>query len=332
MNLHFLKNQLAAVIEWTNQQSFVLLYKFPSDNDEIKNASKLIIGPGQGVILVYEGKITDVLTENGIYDLETDNHPFITTLIKLRTAFESEHKLKIYFFRLSDNTNQNWGTAAPIKYVDPVYKFPVELGANGNFSYRVTDPQLFFAQTAGLSDLYTTMTAKTLVQSRIAQTLANQLATSQFSYAQIDTQLDAIANGMKSLLAPDFEKLGLNLLDIRINGTVFDKGTQDRINSVSNITAESEAAEAGGLSFVELEKLRALRDAARNQGGLSGAGMQIAAGMALSKAFTNQNDENSATAANDPMIQLQKLKLLLDHGVITQQEFDDKKKGWLEKL
>ena len=144
MDLNFFKRQLASVIEWTNQQANVLLFKYPSDKDEIKNASKLIVGPGQGVVLVYEGNVTDVLPEPGIYNLGTDNHPFITTLLKLRTAFESEHKMKIYFYRTSENTDQNWGTATSIKYVDPVYQFPVALGANGNFSFQLSDPERFF--------------------------------------------------------------------------------------------------------------------------------------------------------------------------------------------
>ena len=115
MDLNFFKRQLASVIEWTNQTNNVLLFKYHSDNDEIKNASKLIIGPGQGAVLVYEGMVTETLTEPGIHNLETDNHPFITTMLRLRTAFESEHKLKIYFFRTAGNTDQNWGTSSPIK-------------------------------------------------------------------------------------------------------------------------------------------------------------------------------------------------------------------------
>ena len=106
--VNFFRNQLSEVIEWDNQQPDLLVWKFPSSNDEIKNASKLIVAPGQGAILVYEGKVSDQLSEDGIFDLETDNHPFITTLLKLRTRFESEHKLKIYFYRKAENVNQGW--------------------------------------------------------------------------------------------------------------------------------------------------------------------------------------------------------------------------------
>jgi len=332
MNLSFFKNQLASVIEWTNSQLYELLYKFPSVNDEIKNASKLIIGPGQGVILVYEGLITDVLADEGIYTLETDNHPFVTTLLKLRTAFESEHKLKIYFFRTADITNQNWGTANAIKYVDPVYKFPVELGANGNFSYRITSPKLFFAETAGLSDLYTTIQAKALMQSRITQILATQLATAQFSYQQIDAQLELLSDRLKEALSAEFNLVGLLLNDFRINGTIFDKGTQERINSIADVVAETEAAKTGGLDFVDMEKLKALRDAAKNQGGISGAALQLGAGLALSKIFNDQQEVQQGTKMDDPILQLYKFKQLLDEKIITQEEFDAKKKDWLDKL
>lgn len=332
MSLNFFKRQLASVIEWTNQQPSVLLYKYPSVNDEIKNASKLIIGPGQGAILVYEGTISGILSKEGIYDVATDNHPFITTLLKLRTAFESEHKLKIYFFRAGNNTNQNWGTAAPIKYVDPVYKFPVELGANGNFSFQVDNPEVFFTRQAGLSDLYTTTQAKSMMVSRITQTMATQLATAQFSYQQIDAQLGTLSETITAALASEFKDLGLLLTDFRINGTIFDKDTQARINSISDVAAESQAAAIGGVNYVEMEKLKALRDAAKNQGGLSGAGLQIGAGLAMSKLFTNQQDQQPPVEAQDPVIQLQKLKHLLDDGIITQDEFNAKKKEWLDKL
>lgn len=328
MDLNIFRRQLASVIEWANQQTNLLLFKYPSDNDEIKNASKLIVGPGQGVILVYEGAVTDTLAEPGIYHLETDNHPFVTTLLKLRTAFESEHKLKIYFYRISENTDQNWGTATPIKYVDPVYQFPVALGANGNYSFHLSDPTRFFTQVVGFSNLFTTIQTRTLLQSRISQLMANGLANGQFSYQQIDAQLTSISNNLKQALVPEFEALGLALSDFRINGTVFDKATQDRINSIADMNAATQAAAVGGLNYADSEKLKALRDAAKNQGGVASTGISLAAGLALGKMFTDQHEQGG----DDPVARLQRLKQLLDEGIITQEEFDTKKKEWLNRL
>lgn len=330
--MNFFKNQLSQVIEWDNQNPEILVYKFPSANDELKNASKLIVGPGQGVLLVYEGKLTDEITTEGIFGLETDNHPFITTLLKLRTAFESEHKLKVYFYRTSENVNQGWGTAQAIKYVDPVYKIPVELGANGSFSFAISDAKHLFVNVIGSADNYSVLDARQTLQSRFSQGIAATLAQSGVSYQNIDAQLPQLSQMIKDQINGEVAKLGFLLTDFKLNGTMFDEGTKERIDRIANITADNLAAGEGGLTYVELEKLRALRDAARNEGGLAGAGLQFGVGMEIGKTFDTIRNNQIDSSTTDPVLKLQQLKLLLDEGIITQDEFDEKKKDWLSRF
>lgn len=329
---NFFKNQLSQIIDWKDQQPDLLVWKYTSDNDELKHAGKLIISPGQGAILVYEGKVKDHLTEEGIYSLETDNHPFITTLLKLRTNFESEHKMKIWFYRTSDNVNQGWGTSQMIKYMDPVYKIPVELGANGSFSFRILNPLYLFANVIGARDIYTVSEARQLLQNRFPESLSSVLAQSGISYQQIDAQLPLLSGSIKAQLNAELDKLGFELIDFKLNGTVFDTATKERISKIADITAEAMAAGEGGLTYVELEKLKALRDAARNEGGLAGAGLQLGVGMDLGKTFNTAKTEQLDASADEPIAKLKQLKLLLDEGIITQDEFTAKKKEWLDKL
>jgi membrane protease subunit (stomatin/prohibitin family) len=330
MAFNFFRGQLAQVIQWPDPQPSLLLWKYPSAHDEIKDASKLLVGPGQGALLVYEGAVVDVLDAEGIYNLETDNQPFITTLLKLRTGFESEHKLRIYFYRRAENVNQPWGTPTPVKYLDPVYYVPVELGAHGNFSFRLADARRFFTEVAGLSDSYTIVQAKALLQSRLGQVLATQLAAAGLSYQQLDAQLATLAASLREPLAAEVAQLGMELTDFRLTGTVFDAATQQRIGRVADVAADTQAAATAGLSYAELEKLKALREAARNANGLAGAGLQLGAGAELGRLLTGQAG-SVPTASPDPAEQLQKLKQLLDAGIITAEEFAAKKQAWLDK-
>jgi membrane protease subunit (stomatin/prohibitin family) len=329
MAFNFFRGQLAEVIQWADPQPDLLLWKYPSAHDELKDASKLLVGPGQGVLLVYEGAVADVLETEGLYQLATDNQPFITTLLKLRTGFESEHKLKLYFYRRAENVNQPWGTPTPVKYLDPVYQLPVELGAHGNFSFRLADARRFFMEVAGLAATYAVVQAKALLQSRLGQVLATELAKSGLSYQQLDGQLAALAAGLREPLAAEFAQVGIELTDFRLTGTVFDAATQQRIGRVADVAADAQAAAAAGLSYAELEKLKALREAARNPGGLAGAGLHLGAGAELGRLLAGQ--ATSAPANPDPAEQLQKLKQLLDAGVITAEDFEAKKKAWLDK-
>lgn len=330
---NFLKKQLPTVIEWQPQQSDLLIWKYPAATDELKDASKLIISAGQGCLLVKEGVITDVYDQAGVYNLETSNFPFITNLMKAMQLFESEHKVGLYYFRKAEVVNQGWGTSSPIKYLDSQYNIPIQLAAHGNFSYRLTDPKKLFDEYSGTVRQFSTQDFRELVQSRIVQNLNSYLSKAQLPFNQIDSHVHAMALDVQGSLAEEFLKLGVELTDFRIEGNYFDADTERRIGKIADMTSETLAATEAGLSYAELEKLKALRDAARNEGGLAGAGASLGAGLGLGQLFTDQVEQVSKGTPNeDPMKRLQKLKVLLDEEIISQEEFDEKKREILKEL
>jgi len=328
------RNQLSAVIQWQADKQQYLWYKYPTKTDEIKNASKLIVGPGQGAVLVYEGKVVDVLTEEGTFNLKTDNHPFFTTLVNLRQNFESEHKLHIYFYRKAQVTNQQWGTSSPVKFIDEQYNLPVEMGVNGTFSYQISDVEHFFKDIVGARTEVSNSEIRDLILGRLSQNIVTTIHKLGYSYNQIDGHLTEIGQELATLLNEETQKLGFTLTDFRVDGTLFDEQTQERIGRIADVTADSQAAQAGGLTYAELEKLRALRDAARNEGGLSGSGVQMGVGLEMGKqmgAATQLMNERS-TADDDLSRRLARLRLLRDENVITDADYEAKKRELLNEI
>jgi membrane protease subunit (stomatin/prohibitin family) len=337
------KGQLRSVIEWTNPEPDALFEKWSDRGDEIKNASKLIVGPGQGCIFVYEGKVEAVLMDEGIRELKTENVPFWTTISKFMQAFESEHKVGLYFFRTTQILDQKWGTPSVVKYEDPKYKFPVGLRAFGNYSFRITDPRSFFVNVVGGENIYRISNFKQVMGARLIHPLADLLAESHFTYTEIDANREEIGQGMEKKLIEEFADFGFDFLDFRIEGTSFDDDTMRRINRIADMSAEAQAAAAAGLNYAQMQQLDAMRDLAQNEGA-AGAGVGLGAGMGAGMGFGQmmQNSfssmggqqQNQAQAAdpNDPMVKLQKLKQLLDNGLITQEEYDSKKKDILASM
>lgn len=320
------KRQLRTVVEWKEQNGQLLFHQLETTTDEIKNASKLIVAPGQGCVVVYDGKVSGVLTEPDVYSMETANHPFITSLLNLAQRSESEHKMRFYFFRTAEVVNVLWGTASPVKYIEPDYKLPVTLGACGNFSIKIADAGRMFTTLLGTMSNYSVADVQELVSSRIVAPLSSFLAEKAYPYREVDSHLMDLSNELKERTAAELEQLGLELTDFRVNSVTFDENTMERIGRIANMTAEQRAAAEVDLDYVSMQKLEALRDAARNEGGLAGAGLQLGAGVQLAK------DVFKTQAADDSTERLRKLKKLLDEQLITAEEYEKKKNEIISQL
>jgi membrane protease subunit (stomatin/prohibitin family) len=324
-----IKRQLRSVIKWENPDPRVLFYRWSDNGDEIKNASKLIVGPGQGCIFVYEGKVVSVTTQEGMTSLLTDNIPFWTTIKKVMQAFESEHKVGIYFFRTTFLLDQKWGTTSPIKYEDPRYNFPVSLQAYGNFSYQITQPEYFFTNVVGGDERYTSATFRDMMTSRLVHPMSDYLAEAKLSYIDIDSQRDEIALAMQERLNKEFNTLGFQLADFRIEGTGFDEGTMERISRIADTAADTHAASVAGVSFRELQQLQAMKDAAKNEAGAAGVFMGMGAGNSLSQTMDEPFKQQSTPDIGE---KLRQLKALFEEELITEDEYRAKKAELLKAL
>ena len=333
-----IKRQLRSVIEWQNPAANALFEQWTDNGDEIKNASTLIVGPGQGCIFVYQGKVQAVFESEGSYNLKTDNIPFWTTITKVMQFFESEHKVGIYFYRKTVILDQKWGTTSMIKYLDPGYKFPVGLRAFGNYSYRIHEAANFFVNVVGGQSAFKTDDLKKVIVARLSQPLTDFLATSRYSYLDIDANREEIASGVQEKLVAVFAELGFTITDFRIEGTDFDEETSKRINRIADMTAEAQAAKEVGLDYAKVQQLEAMREAARNEGGGAGMGMGLGAGISfgqnLAQAMNTSAspDTASAQAAADPMEKLVQLKKMFEAELISAEEYAEKKKVILDAL
>ncbi len=329
-------NQFRSVIQWKDPRSNELFIKFTDHGDEIKNASKLILQSGQGCILTYEGKVEGVFEEEGMYDLKSENTPFLTTIKKFISLRDgSEHVMGIWFYRKADILNMRWGTRVPIAYTDPIYTFPILLSAFGNYSIKITKPQWFFENVIAGEETYCHSELKEVFISRVTQPITDYLANAKFSYVDIDSNLNTIATEAKEKTKQIFTDLGFKILDFRIEGTQFDKETLDRIAKISDVQAEVLAAKIAGINYTEHQQLQAMRDAANNEGGagmVMGMGVGMQTGNMMNQNFQNQQQSQSPQETESPMDKLKKLKELFEMELITEADYNEKKKSILDSM
>ncbi len=325
-----LERQLRSIIQWDTDNEDALFYRWSSNGDEIKNASKLIVGPTQGCIFVYEGKIRAVFDKEGLFNIKTDNIPFITTLKKVMQFFESEHKAEFYFYKKTIIPDQKWGTVASIKYIDPVYDFPVDLVAFGNYSMQIKDPKRFFVSIAGEQQYFGVKDLRKIINARIIHPMSDVFAESKISYNYIDEQREELGDILKEKLDNVFDVLGFHLSDFRIEGTEFDEDTRERIGKIADTKATHFAAKSVGVSYQDMRKLDSLEAASQNEGGAAGVFLGAGAGEVLSpelrKPFQESEVKQSVTQ------RLQQLKELFNNELITEEEYTGKKQSILDEI
>lgn len=166
-----------------------------------------------------------------------------------------------------------------------------------------------------------------LVSSRIVTPLTAFLAVKAYPYREVDSHIGELSKELQEKTSEELSRLGLELTDFRITSVTFDDETMERIGRIANMTTEKHAAAEVDLDYTGLQKLGALRDAAKNEGGLAGAGLQMGAGLQLAQDIFKSSDVSS-----DPTLRLRKLKKLLEEQLITAEEYEQKKNEILSKL
>lgn len=261
-----LSRQFRTVIQWENPPPDVLFYQWTKDGDEIKNASKVIVGPGQQCLFIYEGEIRAEIAEESMLTLETDNVPFWTTIANFMQKFESHHKVGIFFCRTTVFPNQKWGTSSPVTYIDPVYDIPVNLRAYGNYSFRIKESGDFFSTFVGGRSVYRVRDFQDFMSDRLVDPLSEIFAEERPSFGEVDALREEIGAKAKKRLVADFKKLGLVLTDFRIEGAKFDEITMQRVERILDKKLDAKLA--------EMDK-DAQSDAAEPQDSRPGLGIRI---------------------------------------------------------
>lgn len=308
----FFGNQMLSNIQWTSQSSDMLVWKFPDADQVLQKGSTVIVGPGQAMLFVNEGKPAGVVAEPGSYDLNTNSFPFFSSMMAVFRGMDTKHKAKVFFINMTEIPNVKWGTKSPLKYNDPIYKFPVGLRAFGNYSFKITDPGKFFETFVGDRDELTLEGFKDNVTDRIIQPISDSLATAKFGYTDIDSNRDELSKDIGAKVATDFVSFGFTMSDFRIENTDFDEDTQGRIGGIADMQAKAQAInamgqvdQAGMATFAQVQQLEAMQKAAENPGGIAGAGVGVGVGLGLGANMANAMQQTVAPQQSQTGAQVQ---------------------------
>lgn len=273
----FLTGELIDVIHWVDDSRDTMVWRFEREGHEIKYGAKLTVREGQAAVFVHEGQLADVFTP-GLYMLETNNMPVLTTLQHWDHGFKSPFKSEIYYVNTTRFTDLKWGTKNPIMCRDPEFG-PVRLRAYGTYAVKVTDPARFLVEIVGTDGEFTMDEISFQVRNIILQEFSRVIAGSGIPV------LDMAANT---------RELG-NLVATEISKTVAEYGLQIPEFYIENISlppaVEAALDKRTSMGLVgDLNKYTQYAAAEAMASGDSAAGQSMGAGigMGMGMAMANQ--------------------------------------------
>jgi len=210
----WLTGQFIDVIEWTDNSQDTMVYRFDRQGNEIKYGAKLTVRESQIAVFVNEGVIADIL-EPGIYELETNNIPILTSLQHWDHGFSSPFKAEVYFISTKRFTNLKWGTKNPIMVRDPEFSM-VRLRAFGTYEIRITDPKRFLNEIVGTDAHFTTDEIESQLTNFILSKFTTILGEDKTPVLDLAANYEKFGSFITEAISPYFKEYGLELTRILI--------------------------------------------------------------------------------------------------------------------
>ena len=274
----FLTGEFIDVIHWVDDTRDTMVWRFEREGHEIKYGAKLTVREGQAAVFIHEGQLADVFTP-GLYMLETNNMPILTTLNHWDHGFKSPFKSEIYYVNTTRFNDLKWGTKNPIICRDPEFG-PVRLRAFGTYSIRVTDPARFLTEIVGTDGEFTMDEISFQIRNILVQEFSRVIASSGIPVLDMAANTADLGKLVAAEISGTLAEYGLSMPELYIENISLPPAVEDAMDKRTSMGI------AGDLGrYTQYSAAEAMTAAAKNPngGGGMGAGLGMGMGMAMAQ-------------------------------------------------
>ncbi|MDX2361084.1 MAG: SPFH domain-containing protein [Crocinitomicaceae bacterium] len=342
----------------------VLVWKWRSESNssreqELRMGSELVVNQSQEACFYKGGELTDVFGP-GTHTLSTKNLPVLSSLVGLVYGGDSPFTAEVYFINKAVSMDAKFGLM-PFNMIEPTFKVPIPVSCRGSFALIVEDSKLFLTKMVGTVKDFDTNTLSELFRGVISENVKNTITTisreQNLSPLELESIVSEVGGAVKAVINSHLKEFGLALKLFNIESIPVideDQRVKDVVAQFQKIMAADVdermrlKRHADNLEVYKVERsFDTTEKAAENIGGGEGGGAggilgtmiglgmvnPIAQQMGDMMAKNTTNTANTAGSSSEDTINLLKqLGELKDAGILTEEEFAEKKKELLDKL
>lgn len=293
MVFEFLKGEFIDVISWLDDTRDTMVWRFDRRGQAIKMGAKLTVREGQAAVFIHEGQLADVFGP-GLYMLETNNLPILTTLQHWDHGFRSPFKSEVYFVSTTRFNDQKWGTKNPIMARDPEFG-PVRLRAFGTYSMRVADPGKFMTEIVGTDGEFTADEISFQIRNIIVQEASQVLAKSGIPVLDMTANLADLGKIIANAIAPKVAEYGLSIPEFYIENISLPDEVEKALDKRTSMGVVGDLHR-----YMQYSAAESMGQPGSAMGSAMGAGMGMGMGASMAQNMGPWGSQPGAAAAPPP--------------------------------
>ncbi len=305
-------DQFRDIISYQNVDNDLLVKRVVPESGVIQDQSRLFVNPGQCAIYTDNGAIKDIITEPGMYFMDTSSptlfqvnifkgmtDTFLTTMKRIAYEGSEINRQAVYFISLTEKIGLKFGTPTPIMFRDPEWG-PISVKVSGTYGVKVTNPVNLLTNIVGDVDTYHVAELTTQVTSHMVAELSESIGKLGVSFDQISSHQTEVADSLMPAMNEHLEEMGLELSQVAIHSVTVDEEIQDSMNERIGIKMKATSVDNEGADiYTKLNTAEAMKDLANNPNNSGATIMGMNVGNTMAGMINGQIQNNNANQSNN---------------------------------
>lgn len=320
---------------------------YNGSNGVISNGSKIYIPENTSVFIFSQSGIEEIITTPGGYEYQNGQKSIfngdgitnsILKQVKDRIGYGGQisDQKQIAFVNLREIRGIKFGTKGPIVYNDLFYGTDLEILAFGSFSLKIVDAEKFIKNYVPSNVNFYSFDdrkARAQVLSEFLQSFVDALNSLSVTYRI--SQLPSLANEIASIISDERsnagtwkDRFGFEIVQVGIENIEFSPESRELVKQYSsnkmNLKAFEDISQRSSNIAAQQKIAQGIQDNGLGNGADMIFGVNMAQGLNLQNA--SQSESKTEMSFDEQIKAVKKLKDLLDDGILSQDEFDSKKR------
>lgn len=246
--------KIAEVIKYEGDNS-TFIWKHPSE--DFNSLTQLIVHESQEAVFFMNGEALDLFGP-GRHTLETQNIPKLGRLLNRTTNGDTPFHCEVYFINKTVQMGIKWGTDSKVRFLEPTYGVPLEIGASGELNLMVSDARKLLIKLVGTmngiawedrSGGFTkslSASFRPLISTAVKSNLSSVIKNNNMNILEIDENLGTLSEVLKKSMIPGFEEYGLTIPELYVTTIVLPENDPNfrRIRDLHAISLQQKMVEA----------------------------------------------------------------------------------------